>query len=164
MNKIYIGIDPGIHGAMALLNSKSGPLVFDFDDGQTLTTLHDLYLSSWGHDYVALLERVHSLPKQGMSSTFKFATNFGQWIGRLEALGIPFDFVLPKTWQKEMFGAMPKKTMKRQGKMVVDTKTMSLERARVLFPDLREKLKLKKHDGRADALLVAEYCRRMDNR
>ena len=39
-------------------------------------------------------------------------------------------------------------------------KTRSLEMARKMFPTLHDKLKRKKDHNRAEALLIAEYCRR----
>lgn len=146
--KIYIGIDPGQTGAMAIIGDGLEE-IYDFDDGDSMTNLRLV-----SADQVkAVIEKVAAMPKQGVSSTFKFGTNFGIWIGRLEALGIPFDYVTPQKWKKEMFDSMP-----RSG----DQKAMSLDRARRLFPEMRDQLKRKKDHNRADALLLAEYCRRMD--
>lgn len=158
--KIYIGIDPGQTGAMAVIvtdiaGSPAGfnypkTVVFDYDDGNALSFLQEW--TSPNRIWQACLEKVHSMPKQGVSSSFKFGTNFGIWIGRLEALGIPYDFVTPQKWQKVMFDSMTKG----------DRKAMSLDRARRLFPDMSDVLKRKKDHNRAEALLIAEYCRRID--
>ena len=90
------------------------------------------------------------MPQQGVVSMFKFGTNYGIWQGRLEALGIPFLFVTPQKWQREVFDSAVKG----------DRKAMSLSLARRIFPDMLEHLKRKKDDGRADALLIAEWARR----
>jgi len=145
--EIYIGIDPGVTGAMATISSN-GVSVFDFDDGETLERLR--IVGSLPEKTVAVIEKVHSMPKQGVASSFKFGQNFGQWIGRLETLRIRFDFVTPQKWQKEIFDSMAKG----------DRKSMSLDRARRLFPEMAEYLKRKKDHSRADAILIAEYCRR----
>lgn len=152
-----VGIDPGDTGAIAVIY----PLVelrdvWDFDDPEGMLVLEDL--AAYNRTKVEVfLERVHAMPKQGVSSTAKFMTNFGRWWGRLEALGLPFAFVTPQVWQKEVFGAMPRRKL-ASGK--VDTKGMSLEAARRLYPGLAPKLTRKKDNGRADALCIAHFGRR----
>lgn len=154
--RIWLGIDPGQYGAMAVLvTDLSKPpdymsyphnQVFDFNDGGALNFLQNWEVTK------AVLESVHSMPKQGVASSFKFGMNFGIWKGRLEALGIPYDLITPQKWQKVIFDSMPRG----------DRKAMSLDRARRLFPEMADMLKRKKDHSRADALLLAEYARRMD--
>jgi len=98
----------------------------------------------------AILEKVSSMPGQGVSSSFKFGCNFGQWIGRLEALDIPFDFVTPQKWKKAMFDSMPKD----------NPKEMARNRAIRLLPEMADRLKRKIDHGRAEALLMALYAMR----
>lgn len=192
-NKVYIGIDPGATGAMAIIYTDGLMNVWDFEQGDCLR-----WLKRFGQkqelgrmEVKVVLEKVASMPKQGVSSTFKFGTNFGIWIGRLEAYSIPFDFVTSGKWKKKMLDSATKIYMTVSGKTkdpkkipkgatdlispevsgkdhwtfkkkVVDTKTMSLDRARRLFPQIVDKLARKLDHGRAEALLMAEYCRRMD--
>lgn len=151
MDKIYIGIDPGQTGAAAFLFESLGTAdgsFFDYQDFEIIPILKTLQQEKY--IFKAAIEKVSAMPKQGVASSFKFGTNFGIWQGRLEALQIPFVFVTPRKWQKEVFDSMA------QG----DRKEMSLNLARRLFPwaDLR----LKKHHNRADALLIAEWLRRTD--
>ena len=146
--KIYIGIDPGASGAIAFIGTNEIN-VFDFEEGDALGFLK--YIRQ-GYTCKAVIEKVSSMPGQGVSSTFKFGTNFGQWIGRLEALGIPFDFVTPQKWKKAMFDSMPKGDMKE----------MSRDRAQRLFPEMAGALKRKKDHNRAEALLLAAYCKKTD--
>ena len=154
---IWIGIDPGQTGSMAVISEQT--MVWDFEDGECvrmLGAIADQSISALASDYPqvrAVLEKVHSMPKQGVVSSFKFGMNFGIWQGRLEMCGIPYDFATPQKWQKVIFDSMTKG----------DRKAMSLDRARRLFPDLRDRLKRKKDHNRAEALLIAEYCRRTDN-
>ncbi len=145
---VYVGIDPGATGAMAVIDDLLDTVsIHDFDDGRTLIALKNLPKSSR-----IVLEKVSAMPKQGVASTFKFGANFGTWIGRLEALGLSFDFVTPQKWQKEVYDSAPRKG--------VDKKRLSLDRARRLFPRAAGYLTRKKDHNRADALLMAEYCRR----
>jgi hypothetical protein len=165
MGKIFIGIDPGVRGACAVLHPLHGPQVCDFEPGVVPRPLLEAAEDSGhflGHEAVAVIERVSAMPKQGVSSTFKFGTNFGVWIGRLEALGIPYVFVAPGKWQKHAFNDQPRQMHTRNGRKVLNTKAMSLAVARRLYPMLSERLRLKKHDGRADALLIARYAQDLD--
>lgn len=160
---MYIGIDPGATGAMCVIIDNV-PMIFDFGNSAGLKFLrrvsenHGLY-----GPVSALIERVHAMPHQGVSSMFKFGANFGQWIGRLEALLVPYDFVTPKSWQKKMFGAAPKLYHTKGGRKALDNKAMSLSTARRLFPQCQALLSRKKDHNRADALLIAEYNRRAQN-
>ena len=145
MKKIYIGIDPGATGAMAVF--YSGDIegsVFDFEDPKGLEHLRWIKTFELP-SLLAAIEKVHSMPKQGVASSFKFGTNFGIWQGRLQALEIPYIFVTPQKWQKVVFDSMTKG----------DRKAMSLDLARRLY--LWADLRLKKHHGRAEALLIARY-------
>lgn len=153
MPTIYIGIDPGQTGAIAFLFDQKPNLankVFDFDDGNALAWLQDVgkQIASGVIQAKAIIEKVSAMPKQGVSSTFKFGTNYGQWIGRLEALGIPFDFVTPQKWKKVMFDSMVKG----------DVKEMSRNRAQRLLPNMADRLKRKMDHNRAEALLIALYA------
>ena len=45
----------------------------------------------------AVLERVHAMPGQGVTSMFSFGANYGYWRGVLQGLRIPFTEVHPRT-------------------------------------------------------------------
>jgi hypothetical protein len=89
----------------------------------------------------AIVERVSAMPKQGVSSSFKFGVGFGSVLGVLQALQLPFDFVTPAKWKGDL----------KLGK----DKKASLHKARLLWPTAD--LHLEKHDGRAEALLIAYW-------
>ncbi len=159
VNTTFIGVDPGESGAVGFITPE-GSRVFDFEDGEALPFLQEVCSNPWvyGSEPVALIERVHSHPKWGVSSVFKFGANFGQWVGRFEALDVSLGFVAPTKWQKTMFGPHPKITMIRKGETKLNTKKMSLTIARQTFPDLKQQLLRARDDGRADALLITKYC------
>lgn len=145
----FIGIDPGMSGAMAVISlgddgrSVVKVIPFDRNDYVYATTLF------WGDDTMCILERVHAMPKQGVSSSFSFGENFGWIQGVLYANRIPYELVLPQKWKRE-FG-------------VTADKNTAIEVARRLFPEvsLRRTDRCRKDDdGMAEALLMAEYCRR----
>lgn len=93
------------------------------------------------------IESVHSMPEQGVASSFAFGVGFGMWLGILSALKIPYTLVTPQRWKKTLMDGMGK------------DKDASRVVAMRLFPSAD--LHLKKHHGRADAILIAEYIRRI---
>jgi len=162
---IFIGIDVGLTGAVAAIPDHTGWPVKIHDTPtlmiasgrknkrdymipemvRILNSYYDPNCNVYAH---VVIESVHAMPKQGVSSTFSFGRGLGIWEGVLSALGIPYEFVTPQRWKKEMMGGMGK------------DKSASRLRAMQLFPQLSDQLNLKKHDGRAEALLLAELCRR----
>lgn len=93
-----------------------------------------------------MIEKVGSMPKQGVSSTFKFGRSYGEIIGVVAAHKLRMDFVPPGVW-KRTFGLSKDKDASRL-------------KAMELFPQLRDRLTRKKDHNRAEALLIAEYARR----
>ena len=95
------------------------------------------------------LERVHSMPGQGVASTFSFGKATGTIIGCLAGAGLweHTTLVTPQVWKKAMLKDMPKE------------KESSVVRCRELFPYTCDHLTLKSHHNRADAMLIAEHLR-----
>ena len=100
---MYLGIDPGVTGAFALMEKdQTIPYRSNFDDIQTcIHTLRD-YQTSYGIE-LAAIEDVHSSPQMGVKSSFTFGKNYGEWLGALHALAIPHVLVTPRKWQKALF-------------------------------------------------------------
>src|SRR3990167_5909706 len=150
---IYIGIDPGLSGAIAVM-IEDGTIILRDTPTMKIGNKHDFSLPEMVQllegnlPTQAAIERVHSMPRQGVASSFSFGKGVGYWIGILAALRIPYEEVTPQRWQRTMLDGMQK------------TKDASRYKAMQLFPQLVEQLKLKSHDGRADALLIAEWRRR----
>ncbi len=141
--RAWIGIDPGKGGAVALIYPNFSHKVFDWPGDATgaARILKEWQALAWIR--LAVLESVHAMPKQGVSSTFKFGCNLGQWMGILAALEIPHVMLRPQEWGAGLL-------KKIDGP---DTKSRSLAAARRLFPNAS--LDRKKDHGRADALLMA---------
>lgn len=142
---VYIGIDPGRSGAMAIISAEGNVLsVLPFNEHEYIKYLH--YYSG---ECACCLEHVHSMPKQGVASSFNFGLNFGWIQGVLSAYHIKYELVHPQKWKKEF--------------SVTGDKNSSIEVCRRLFPlaSLKRTDKCKKDDdGFAEALLMAEYARR----
>ncbi len=151
-----MGIDPGAFGAIAILDKNSRELVII--DMPTLKVkrgprvvnqvdAHMLADALRGHvtaNTSALIEKVHAMPGQGVSSMFSFGRAAGIVEGVLAGLSVPFQLIPPATWTKSMrtFGG----------------KDGSRQRAQELFPDYAHLFARKKDDGRAEAALLACYA------
>ncbi len=92
---------------------------------------------------VAVIERVGPMPKQGLSSTFRFATSFGILIGVVAALKCPVHFITPSKWKRDLgLGA---------------DKEEARARALQLWPDRSDLFGRKRDHGRAESALLARY-------
>jgi crossover junction endodeoxyribonuclease RuvC len=154
----YIGIDPGLTGAVAIIEENGAIRLFDTP---TLTVksgkkLHrqmdgaqivDLLMREIGIGRsTTVLEKVSAMPGQGVSSTFNFGMGYGMWQGILVALRQPYTLVHPATWKKRLMADMGKE------------KEASIVRAKQLYPFIASQLSRKMDHGRADALLLAHYA------
>lgn len=148
---LFMGCDPGMSGAFAILDGR-GQIVDVTPMPETAKDISDYVQEFASRIRIAVIESVHAMPKQGVSSAFKFGRNFGTLHMALVAHGVPFEFVLPGKWQQPLgcivsgrTGPEDRKTAKKQHNKA---------RAQELFPSQRVTHKI------ADALLMAEYCRR----
>lgn len=153
--RTYIGIDPGLSGAVVTICRGAEMMRID---GQFSVRVQSVVTCIKGNETesdvagflrtiseemaYAMIESVHSLPKQGIASSFKFGRSYGFLRGLLVALKIPFEEVSPQRWQKAM------------GCLSRGDKNVTKARAQQLFP--QEKIT----HATADALLIALYCKR----
>lgn len=141
MNTFYLGIDPGESGSAILLDNDGRPV-----DGVRFNNT-EADISEWFTEtlsscsMVATIEQVHAMPKQGVSSSFKFGKLYGFIIGLLTAHKVPYKFVTPQRWQKGMQC------------MTKGDKNISKAAAQRLWPNFQITHAV------ADALLIAEYGR-----
>ena len=144
---IYIGIDPGAKGAMAVLSERHPPMLFAYHPEVYIQTLKTF--KQEGEDCICCIEAVHSITGQGIASSFKFGQTYGWLLGVLDAIGIPYQPITPQKWKKE-FGLNA-------------DKAASVEVCKRLYPGiclLRTELSRKDDDGIAEALLMATYAKR----
>lgn len=147
--KKYIGIDPGVHGGIAVL-SADGSVVEVAKMPATPMDLLD-FLSRHKDDSFCVLERVGGMPGQGGSAMFNFGKGYGHLQMALLALGIPTNDVTPNKWEKSFQLGSSGKYGKTEWKNRLKAK------AQQLFPSLGRKITL----ATCDALLIAEYGRRL---
>lgn len=143
----FIGIDPGKSGAIAVIDHEGRVCrTCVFDEREYRIALMECSDTPGSK---AVLEHVGAMPGQGSVSMFNFGSNFGFIRGLLTAYEIPYELVRPQKW-KRMFSC-------------TSDKNTSVDVAQRLFPDVdlrRTPRCSKPHDGIAEALLMAEYCRR----
>jgi len=148
----YIGIDPGQSGGIAALDDEGRVLLAaklaERTDVEILNLLSNIAVNAMGDGLVlrAVIEQVHSMPSQGVASSFTFGTSYGALRMALAARAIPYELVSPAKWQK-VLGC-------RSG----GDKNVTKRRAQELFPSLKVTHAI------ADALLLAEFCRRLEVR
>lgn len=164
---MIIGIDPGISGAVAvaLMSGRA----FSVHDMPTVTTatksrkareidaaglaalLRSMDLNAI--DFV-VVERMRSMPRRpaghdggafhGGLADFSLGDAKGVIRGVCAALGLSVQYVEPQRWKKHA------------GLLKAD-KDASRCKALELWPSMADMLKLKKHHGRAEALLIARF-------
>lgn len=158
---IYLGIDPGAKGAVgSIIESVAGGcsrLVVDLPGSRyELIAMMNGAAGPRGAESqcFAALERPGYGPPMGKSAAVKLRESYERCAMALVAAGIPFEEVSPQTWKKEIF----KGAEILKGK---EGKARARARAAELFPSLADQVARVKDDGRAEALLLAEYARRL---
>lgn len=99
------------------------------------------------------LEKVSAMPKQGVSSTFRFGTGWGMVRGVCAALAIPVVLVPPTVWKKQVLLGLP-----HDKAGAVQLCSSRWPTADLVLPGCRVP-----HDGLADALCLADYARRLES-
>ena len=149
---IYIGVDPGKNGGIAILSDTIPDVTVRVFSEDELLHICKTFRKTFNEDCKCVLEKVNAMPGQGVVSMFNFGQNYGFIQGVLKAYNIPFELVPPQKWKKEF--------------SVSSDKNTSIEVAKRLFPgvNLKATERCKKdHDGMAEALLISEYGRRHYN-
>lgn len=152
---MILGIDPGVQGGMALL----------LDGGAVVETraLSDLkeeeiraLLAQWKSlgtvPPVVWIEKVGHIKGDGAGGSFTFGRVYGFLRGVVRGLGMTPRDVYPMFWQAAL------------GCMTGGNKNVSKRMAIQLFPDHHNSLKRGITHAIADAMLIAEYGRRVAGR
>jgi crossover junction endodeoxyribonuclease RuvC len=145
MGPCILGIDPGLSGALGFYFPAVGRVALEdapTADGEINSPALAARIRAFTPAMI-VLEQVHAMPKQGVSSTFTFGASYGQIRGVVGALGIPLYLVTPRKWKKHF--------------QLSADKEESRGRAIQLFPANAERLTRKKDHGRAEAALLAKY-------
>lgn len=147
MTRLYVGIDPGKSGGVAFIRGRHREAY------KMPAVDHDLWDMLVGRDpATVVVEKVASSPQMGVRSAFTFGHSAGLIRGVCIAAGLQMEYVTPQQWQK-YFGLIMHG--RKFGKGDTEKKNRNKSKARELFPEL------KITHSTADALLLAEYGRRL---
>lgn len=139
---VTMGIDPGKGGGIVFIKKRGIASAFKCPDTpEQIVSLIKTETRGFRKKR-AMIEKVHSMPRDGVVSAFTFGCNYGTWLGILSAMNIPFDKVRPQQWQK-FYGKLPKEKKSRKHKL----KDMAYE----LYPGAKNTL------ATADAILIGHY-------
>lgn len=165
--KYYLGIDPGKQGAFVVIDENSNiiekigtPLIGKEYDRQSIISI----LTKYPYHKIGL-ENPSVIQGIGKSAVASLSHCVGLIEGMMLGSQMPFIMIAPKEWQKECWKHI--KVQKKVGGKETDTKATSTIAAVNLWP--KENFKItnignpsKNHnDGMVDAVLIAEYVRRM---
>ena len=106
-----LGIDPGLSGAIAILENKKVLCIFDMpvmaegkknkrqlNSAQLVNIIRENTIDN--EEIAVVVEQVNAMPGQGVTSMFNFGQTFGAIKGVCAALGLPIFFVRPSKWKK----------------------------------------------------------------
>ena len=150
-----IGIDPGLSGAIAVLENNKVLNIFDMpvmpEGKKNKRQLNSAQLVKLLKDNIAkneeisvVVEQVNAMPGQGVTSMFNFGQTFGAIKGICAAIGLPIFFVRPAKWKKHF-------------ELINSSKDASRTKVIEMYPSLAEKLSKKKDVNKSDAILIARY-------
>ena len=185
----YLGIDPGLKGGVAIID-EHGSLIDYFkmpinDKGIDVIKLANIlsHLLRPHYNVKTFMEKVHSMPGQGVVAMFTFGYGVGRLHAVLELLGYEYELVRPQEWKqvvlknyewkaKKIKPEFPVKISEEEKKKIInetnsinnkakrDAKLVSCRYVNDIFP--RVDLTMGKKapcDGIADAICLAQYGR-----
>ena len=152
---IIFGIDPGVSGAICVLENKKVLEVYDMPtmidgkknkkqvNGSQIANIFKEIINT-EDEITVIVEHVNAMPGQGVTSMFNFGQSFGVIKGVCSALSLPIYFIRPTKWKKHF-------------NLINVNKDASRTTAIEIYPEISNKLSRKKDSNRADAILIARY-------
>ena len=152
---IIIGIDPGLSGAIAILDDKKVLSIFEMpvmaegkknkrqlNSAQLVNIIRENIKKN--EEAVVVVEQVNAMPGQGVTSMFNFGQTFGAIKGVCAALELPIFFVRPSKWKKHF-------------ELINSSKDSSRTKVIEMYPSLSGQLTKKKDVNKTDAILIARF-------
>ena len=150
-----VGIDPGLSGAIAILEDNKVLSIFDMPvmaEGKknkrqlNSAQLVDIIKENVkiNDDIAVVVEQVNAMPGQGVTSMFNFGQTFGAIKGVCAALKLPIFFVRPSKWKKHF-------------DLLNSSKDSSRTKVIEMYPSLSNQLTKKKDVNKSDAILIARF-------
>ena len=150
-----IGIDPGLSGAIAILEDNKVLNIFDMpvmaegkknkrqlNSAQLVNIIRENTVPE--DEIVVIVEQVNAMPGQGVTSMFNFGQTFGAIKGVCAALNLPIFFVRPSKWKKYF-------------ELINASKDSSRTKVIEMYPLLSNQLSKKKDVNKSDAILIARF-------
>ena len=144
----YIGIDPGISGGIAVIDTKGKMKAYKCPrSSDDMALLLQMCIGRTAPKNIKLLmERVWARPTNAVRAAFSYGTNYGQWLGITASHEIEMNTAIPVDWIKWV--GCPKALKKDVRKRWLK------EKARELYPNIN-KLTL----ATSDAILITHYAK-----
>ncbi len=150
-----IGIDPGLSGAIAVLEDIKVLSLFEMpvmaEGKKNKRQLNSAQLvniikenSNGDEEIAVIVEQVNAMPGQGVTSMFNFGQTFGAIKGVCAALGLPIFFVRPSKWKKHF-------------ELINSSKDASRTKVIEMYPSFSKQLAKKKDVNKSDAILIARF-------
>ena len=152
---IIIGIDPGVSGAICILNDGKITDLYEMPtmidgkknkkqvNGAEITNIINKELIN-KKDAKVVIEHVSAMPGQGVTSMFNFGQSFGVLKGICAALKLPVYFIRPVKWKKHF-------------NLINTEKDASRTKVIEVFPYISSRISKKKDANKADAILLASF-------
>ena len=150
-----IGIDPGLSGAIAILENNKVVGIYDMpvmaegkknkrqlNSAQLVNIIKDNINTK--EEITVVVEQVNAMPGQGVTSMFNFGQTFGAIKGVCAALKLPIFFVRPSKWKKYF-------------ELINSSKDSSRTKVIEMYPSLSNQLTKKKDVNKSDAILIARF-------
>tara|TARA_Y100000992_G_C21164437_1_gene442768 strand:- start:176 stop:667 length:492 start_codon:yes stop_codon:yes gene_type:complete len=150
-----VGIDPGLSGAIAILENNKVLNIFEIPvmsegkknkrqlNSALLVNLLKANINK-EEEVAVVVEQVNAMPGQGVTSMFNFGQTFGAIKGICAALNLPIFFVRPSKWKKHF-------------ELINSSKDSSRTKAIEMYPKLSNQLSKKKDVNKSDAILIARF-------
>ena len=150
-----IGIDPGLSGAIVILEENKVLGMFDMpvmaEGKKNKRQLNSAQLVNIINEHIkkneeiaVVVEQVNAMPGQGVTSMFNFGQTFGAIKGVCAALELPIFFVRPSKWKKHF-------------ELTNSSKDSSRTKVIEMYPSLSSQLSKKKDVNKSDAILIARF-------
>lgn len=150
MSAQFIGCDPGLHGAIAIIYEESVALMDmpllgskELDVPKIMQFFYESLPPMSAQPY-CIIEKAQTMPKQGIVSAFNYGKAYGMLLACLYMKGIVFKEIPPMTWKK-YFG------------LIRADKDESRRKATQLHPAID--LRYKKDHHKAEAILLADFAK-----
>ena len=150
-----IGIDPGLSGAVAVMQDKKVINIYDMpvmaegkknkrqlNSSQLVNIIKENIHED--EETIVVVEQVNAMPGQGVTSMFNFGQTFGAIKGVCAALKLPIFFVRPSKWKKHF-------------ELINSSKDASRTKVIEMYPTLSGQLARKRDVNKSDAILIAKF-------